>query len=164
MCLPLAKSVYTAGYRHDDAGVAADAPVSREPDEDRAAVLEAIHRFGTAVDSGDFAGVEQSSLDDFVFFGSGAGEESVGPADFAHMMTGLRDGVVGHAVDWELTMKDDYSVSIRGDAAVVTGNGRFRLRLTNATRSGRYLLTYVLYRTEVGWKVWAYHGSEPQPW
>jgi hypothetical protein len=61
-------------------------------------------------------------------------------------------------------MNDDYSVSVRGDDAVVTGSAWFRLELTKGTRSGRYLLTYVLCRTDVGWKVWAYHGSEPKPW
>ena len=34
-------------------------------------------------------------------------------------------------------MNDDYSVSVRGDAAVVTGSARFRPELTKGTRSGR---------------------------
>lgn len=141
-----------------------DGDGSTELDAERAAVLGVVRRFDGAVDSGDFTEVERLSLDDLVFFGSGAGEESVGPAGLARMLTGLRDGAAADLVEWALTTNDDYSVSVRGDAAVVTASASFRLELAAGTRSGRYLQTYVLHRTEDGWKVWAYHGSEPQPW
>lgn len=131
---------------------------------DRTAVLEVVRRFDSALDAGDFGEVERLCLDDLVFFGSGAGEESVGPSGLARMLTGLRDAVGADLVDWTLTTNDDHSVRVRGDAALVTASATFRLRMTTGTRSGRYLQTYVLHRAEHGWKVWAYHGSEPQPW
>jgi ketosteroid isomerase-like protein len=138
--------------------------VTTETEADREAVLRVVHSFDTALDHGDFTEVERLSLDDMVFFGSGAGEESFGPAGLTTMLNGLRDEVAADLRDWQLTPNDDHAVRVRGDAAVVTASARFRLELTTGTRAGRYLRTYVLHRSREGWRVWAYHGSEPQPW
>lgn len=138
--------------------------MTAENDADRLAVLGVVRRFDTALDNGDFEDVERLCLDDLVFFGSGAGEESVGPAGLATMLSGLRDEVAADLVHWELTTNDDHAVHVQGDAAVVTATASFKLKMRTGTRSGRYLQTYVLHRGDDGWRVWAYHGSEPQPW
>jgi ketosteroid isomerase-like protein len=135
-----------------------------EMESEREAVLQVVREFDAALDRGEFAEVERLSFDDLVFFGSGAGEESVGPASLASMLSGLREEVAADFVAWELTSNNDSAVRVRGDAAVVTASAAFRLVLTTGTRSGRYLQTYVLHRGDDGWQVWSYHGSEPQPW
>jgi ketosteroid isomerase-like protein len=130
---------------------------------DVAAVLAVVHEFDEALERGDFEAVGKLCLEDFVFFGSGSGEESRGPAGLADMLTALRAEVGADLVSWDLAL-EPYEVAVCGDTARVTAGGHFELVTRNGTRSGRYLLLGVLRRTPEGWRWWAFHGSEPQPW
>jgi ketosteroid isomerase-like protein len=130
---------------------------------DVAAVLTVVREFDEALERGDFEAAGSLCLDDFVFYGSGQGEEAVGPTGLGDMLTALRARVGSELVSWDLTL-DPYEVSVRGDSARLTASGHFELVTGGGTRSGRYLLNGVLQRTPEGWRWWAYHGSEPQPW
>lgn len=145
-------------------GVVADGPIGTSTDVERAAVLDAVHRFERAVDDGAAPRSSRHASTISPLFGSRAGEECQGPAAPALLLAGLRSERAHRVPSWSLTMNDDYAVSVRGDAALITASGQFDLRLDTDSRSGRYLLLYVLHRVADGWKVWAYHGSEPQPW
>lgn len=130
---------------------------------DAADVLAVVHEFDEALDRGDFEAAGRLCLDDFVFLGSGEGEESRGPAGLGEMLSTLHARVGAALVRWNLEL-DPYEVAVRGDSALVTASGQFELVMRDAARSGRYLMVGVLHRTPEGWRWWAYHGSEPQPW
>jgi len=131
--------------------------------DDVAAVLAVVREFDDALERGDVEVVGRLCLDDFVFFGSGLGEESKGPVGLATMLAALRAKVGPDLVNWDLAL-EPYEVAVRGDTARVTAGGQFQLATRNGTRSGRYLVLGVLRRTSAGWRWWAFHGSEPQPW
>ena len=135
-----------------------------DADEDRAAVRRVVQDFEAALDADDVDALRLLCVDDLVFRGSGEGEESVGPEELLLMLSELRRKLGPDLVRWTLVPHDDHAVTVRGDAAVVTSSATFGLELTSGSRSGRYLQTYVLHRASQGWTLWAYHGSEPQPW
>lgn len=126
-------------------------------------VLAVVAAFDSALESGDVAAASRWCLEDVVFYGSGEGEECVGRANLADMFASVRSVAGPNLVSWSLTL-GPYDVALRGDAARVTASGRFELVERGGTRSGRYLLTGVLLRTDDGWRWWCFHGSEPQPW
>jgi ketosteroid isomerase-like protein len=130
---------------------------------DEAAVLAVVHEFDEALERGDVETVSTLCLEDFVFFGSGRGEESRGPAGLVDMLTALRAEAGADLISWDLSL-EPYEVAVRGDTARVTACGHYELVTRSVTRSGRYLLLGVLCRTPDGWRWWAFHGSEPQPW
>jgi ketosteroid isomerase-like protein len=131
--------------------------------DDISVVLAVVREFDAAVDGGDFEVAGRLCMDDFLFYGSGEGEESLGPEGLGDMLIALRARVGPDLLSWDLAM-DPYEVTVVGDCARVTARGRFKLVMRESTRSGRYLMLGVLRRTREGWRWWAYHGSEPQPW
>jgi ketosteroid isomerase-like protein len=133
------------------------------PAADVAAVLAVVHQVDEALERGDFETVGKLCLEDFVFFGSGRGEESSGAAGLADVLTALRAEVGADLVSWDLSL-EPYEVAVGGDTARVTARGHFELVTRSGTRSGGYLLLGVLRRTPDGWRWWAFHGSEPQAW
>ena len=126
--------------------------------------LAVLAEFERALDRGDFETAASLCLDDLTFFGSGMGEEATGPGSLASMFTGLHERLSDVFLDWTLEFDSAPAVTVLGATAVVVATGEGKLVVTDGERTSRYLLTAVLHHTEAGWRIWVYHGSEPQPW
>jgi ketosteroid isomerase-like protein len=126
--------------------------------------MQTINAFESALEAHDYAAASRLCTTDFVFIGSGEGEECDNPGDLAPTMQSLIDTVGPRLVSWELRFSEPYKVSLHRNVAVVVRTGVGTLVMTDSQREARYRLTGVLRRTNDGWKWWLFHGSEAQCW
>ena len=141
-----------------------DTEVGANASPDEASVMECVRAFDDAFDSNDYETVATLCTEDFVFIGSGEGEECEGPRAVGPTMSSLMDEVGSRFVSWNLKFPEPQRVTIHGDTAIVVRRGRSELVMADSHRRTRYRLSGVLRRTPDGWKWWLFHGSEAQPW
>ena len=128
---------------------------------DDAAVRAAFDGFGTALDRGDLEAALDWCTDDFVFIGSGDGEEAVGKAAVPAMFEALSPHLDG--LQFSLTW-DSIEIDVLGEVAVVLASGNARLVTTHRDETFRYRLTGLLVRNGERWLWRLHHGSEPGAW
>lgn len=131
---------------------------------DDTGVMECVRAFDDALDRHDYESAARLCTEDFMFIGSGEGEECEGPAAMGPIMRSLLAEVSPRIVSWSLEFPEPYRISTRGDTAIVLRVGVSELVMAESQRTTRYRLTGVLRRTPDGWKWWLFHGSEAQPW
>jgi ketosteroid isomerase-like protein len=131
---------------------------------DDTGVLECVRAFDDALDRRDYDSAARLCTDDFMFIGSGEGEECEGPAAMGPTMRALLADVGPRIESWTLEFPHPYRVTVRGDTAIVVRIGQSELVMADSPRTTRYRLTGVLRRTSDGWKWWLFHGSEAQHW
>ena len=128
---------------------------------DEAAVRASFDGFGTALDSGDLEAALDWCTDDFVFIGSGDGEEAVGKAAVPAMFEALSPHLdrLQFSLVW-----DSIEIDVIGDLAVVLASGKATLVTANRDGRFRYRLTGLLVRHGDRWLWRLHHGSEPGAW
>jgi ketosteroid isomerase-like protein len=131
---------------------------------DEAQVMECVRAFDDALDGRDYQAVAELCADDFVFIGSGVGEECEGRDALGPMMSSLLSEVGARFVSWKLEFPEPYRITVHGDTAIVTRFGESELVMQGSRRVARYRLTGILRRTRDGWKWWLFHGSEAGAW
>jgi ketosteroid isomerase-like protein len=127
--------------------------------DDRQAILARLRRLGELVFARDPAVVDEMWNEaGFSLYGSEAGEQASTRDALARLFAGLY--ALPFRIRWQW---DDPSVTVAGDVAWLTADGKLEFTHVDRVERQPYRLVAIFHKTGGAWRWRLYSGSEPAP-